>query len=203
MKIAVLAVLLAMGCGSKKEPAAGSAGSAVRPTITDPLGFCERARLLMMGRRKCFPEDTSLQMGITAIDEDVARAPADPVPRRRVAAQCAIMVEGMMRAKQPLDCPLDVTDEERAELAAFLASWYGERTAPEATGNAAVDAVLAKLVTQRDTACACKDMACTRQAETGMNDLALPADAPPVANDTKAKILDEVARCKQKLARGF
>ncbi len=202
MKVAVLAVLLAIGCGSKKEPAGKRAGPA-RPTVTDPLGFCERARLLMMGRRKCFPEDTSLQMGIDAIDELAAGAPADLPPRRRVAAQCANMVDGMMRAKQPLDCPLDVTDDERAELAAFLASWYGERTAPAASGSAAVDAVLAKLAGQRDAACACKDIACARQAEASVVDLALPADASPVANDTKVKILDEVARCKQKLARGF
>jgi hypothetical protein len=201
MKLPVLVLLIAIGCSSKKEPAAESTGSD-RPTVTDPLGFCERARRLMVTRRKCFPEDTSLQMGLDGIDELETSAPAETTARRRVAVQCAIIVDGMIRAKQPTDCPLDVTDDERAELTAFLKSWYGERTAPPVTGKADVDATLVKLAAQRDAACACKDMTCMRQAETGL-DLALGADAPPVASDAKAKMLDEVSRCKQKLARGF
>jgi hypothetical protein len=201
MKLRVLALLLALGCSSKKEPPASTVAVA-RPTVTDPIGFCDRARLLMLGRRKCFPEDTSLQMAIDSVDEIAAKAPTEPTPRRRVAAQCAIMVDGMMRAKQPLDCPLDVTDDERAELTAFLAAWYGERTVPAPTGNAAVDEILGKLAAQRDAACACKDMACVRAAETAL-EVTLPADASPAAAGTKAEILDEVARCKQKLARGF
>lgn len=108
----------------------------------------------------------------------------------------------MMRARQPADCPLDVTEDERAELTAFLAAWYGERTAPPATGNADVDATLVEIAGQRDAACACKDMACVRKAEPGL-DRPLPATGAPVAEEAKAKMLDEVARCKQKLARGF
>jgi hypothetical protein len=196
----LVVVLIAIGCGSKGEPAAGSAESA-RPTVTDPLGFCERARMLIERRRKCFPEDTALKMALDGLDELVAEAPADREPRRRVAAKCAVMVDGIMRAKQPASCPLDVTDEERAELIAFLASWYGERTAPPTTGNADVDSALVKLGSQRDAACTCKDMACARQAEAGL-DIALPSDAPTAANEAKAKMLDEAARCKQKISSG-
>lgn len=129
MKLIAIAVLVAIGCGSKTEPAAGS-GSAVvepRPTVTDPIGFCERARKMMLGRRKCFPEDTSLKMGLDEIEGLIASAPADPQLRRTSAATCAAMLDGMMRAEQPRACPLDVTDAERTELSTFLAAWKAER----------------------------------------------------------------------------
>ncbi len=132
MKLPAFAMLIAIGCGSKSEPGSGS-GSAVvapRPTVTDPIGFCERARQMMLGRRKCFPEDTSLKMGLEEIEDLVAKAPADPQLRRKSAATCASMLDGMMRAEQPRSCPLDVTDAERAELATFLAAWKAERATP-------------------------------------------------------------------------
>lgn len=201
MKLLVLAALLfAIGCGSKKEPpgSSGSGADLARPTITDPLGFCERARMVMAGRRKCFPEDTSIKMGLESIVDLVSGAPAEPEGRRRVAVTCAVMLQGMMRAEQPKNCPLDVTDDERAELTTFLAAWYGERTAPPKTGNADVDAALVKLAGQRDAACACKDLACARQAGTAL-DAALPSDAPTTASDAAAKMVDEVARCKQQV----
>jgi len=201
MKLVVLGVLLALGCGSKGEPSGGSgsgAGSG-RPTVTDPLGFCERARMVMTGRRKCFPEDTSIKMGLEEIVDLVKDAPADPSPRRRIAATCAVMLDGMMRVEQPRNCPLDVTEEERAELSAFLAAWYGERTAPPTTGDAAADAALVTLAAQRDAACACKDLACARQAGSAL-DAALSPGAPTTARDAAAKMVDEVARCRQKLA---
>lgn len=207
MKVCVLAVVLALGCGPAKEstPAAGSSSGSARPTVTDPLGFCARARAVMLGRKKCFPEDTSIKMGLDQIAELEDGAPADPAARRRVAAQCAVMLDGMMRAEQPKNCPLDVTESERGELTGFLAAWYGERTAAPKTGNTAADAAVAKLGERRDTACACKDLACARTAATGLDaDLAaLPSDTPPAAHDAGVKMLDEVARCRQRLAYGL
>lgn len=198
MKHVVIAALVAIGCGSKDEPSAGRSAPAVRPTVTDPLGFCERARVVMMGRRKCFPEDTSIKMGFESIIDLVKDAPAEPEARRRVAVTCAVMLEGMVRAEPPKNCPLDVTEEERSELTAFLAAWYGERTAPPKTGNADVDAALVKLAGQRDAACACKDLTCARQAGTDL-DATLPSEAPIAAREAAAKMVDEVARCKQQL----
>jgi len=206
MKVCILAALLAFGCGSSKEssPSAGSGAGASRPTVTDPLGFCERVRAVMMGRRKCFPEDTSIKMGLDQISELADGAPADPEARRHIAAQCAVMLDGMMRAEQPRNCPLDVTDGERRELSAFLTAWYGERTAAPTTGNAAADAAVAKLAGRRDTACACKDLACAESAGTGLDAelAALPSDTPKAERAAAAKMIDEVARCRQKIVYG-
>ncbi|MBA3394385.1 MAG: hypothetical protein H0T89_17195 [Deltaproteobacteria bacterium] len=198
MKLVLAAVLFAIGCSSKDEPAASSGGELSRPTVTDPLGFCDRARMMMMGRRKCFPEDTSIKMGMESIVDLVRDAPAEPEARRRVAVTCAVMLQGMMRVEQPKNCPLDVTEGERAELEAFLAAWYGERTAAARTGHADTDTALVKLAGQRDAACACKDLACARQAGAEL-DAALPSDAPEAARDAAAKMVDEVTRCKQQL----
>lgn len=198
MKLAVLAVLFAFGCGTKSEPSAGTGSALARPTVTDPLGFCERARIVMLGRRKCFPEDTSLKMGLESLIDLVKDAPAEAEPRRRLAVQCAVMLQGLMRSEQPKNCPLDVTDEERAELTSFLGAWYGERTVAPTTGSADVDAALVTLAGQRDAACACKDLTCARKVG-GELAAVLPADASAAARDAVAKMVDEVARCKQQL----
>jgi hypothetical protein len=152
----------------------------------------------MEGRRKCFPEDTSIKMGLDELISLVRDAPADPAKRRRIAATCAVTLQGVMNAEQPKNCPLDVTDPERAELTAFLDAWYGERTPAPATGNATTDAALVKLAGQRDAACACKDLACARTAGSALE--AMPSDAPAPATEAAAKMVDEVTRCRQKLA---
>lgn len=198
MKHAFLAVLLVVGCGSKGEPSGGSAAPAPRAPVTDPIGFCERARMVMFGRQKCFPEDTSIKMGMQELLDHVKDAPAEPTARRRVAVKCAVTLQGLMRAEQPKNCPLDVTDVERGELETFLAAWYGERTAAPKTGNADVDAALVKLAGQRDAACACKDLTCARTIG-GELAATLPSDAAPEATEAAAKMVDEVARCKQQL----
>ncbi len=200
MNYVVVAALILIGCGSKHEPSEGSASGVTteRPSITDPLGFCERARVMMLRRGNCFPEDTSIKMGVDEIDGLFRSAPVDPQARRRVAVTCAIMLDGMMRAEQPKNCPLDVTDEETAELGKFLASWYGERTPAPKTGNASIDATLVKLAAGRDAACACKDLGCLRKVSADL-DPGLPTDAPKPATDAAARIMDEVARCKQRL----
>jgi hypothetical protein len=191
MKYSLLAVALAIGCGSKKEPEP-------RPTVADPIGFCERARAVMTHRRPCFPEDVSIKMGLAELTDLEAKAPTDASARRRVAAQCAVMLDSMTRAEQPQACPLDVTDEERAELAAFLAAWYGERTAPTR------DPAVVKLAAQRDAACACKDLACARKISSELEGYlgALSSDTAQADREASVKLLDEVARCKQKLTYG-
>jgi hypothetical protein len=201
MKLCILAVVLAFGCTSSKESSSAEASRA-RPTVTDPLGFCDRARMVITGRRKCFPEDTSIKMALDGIAKLQASAPADPDKRRHVAAECAVMLDGMMRVEQPKDCPLDVTDDERTELSAFLAAWYGERTAAPKTGDATTDTAVTKLAGHRDAACACKDTACARTAATELESglAALPSETPAAARDAAAKMLDEARRCKQKLA---
>jgi hypothetical protein len=114
-----LATLGFAGCGSKEQPPAKQE-PVVRAAVTDPIGFCERARMLVQARRKCFPEDTSLRMALDEIADYASSAPAEPEARRGVARKCAHMLDGMMRAQQPANCPLDVLDSERQELAAFL-----------------------------------------------------------------------------------
>jgi hypothetical protein len=110
----------------------------------------------------------------------------------------------MMRAEQPQNCPLDVTEGERAELAAFLAGWYGERIAAPRTGDVAADAALAKLAADRDAACACKDLACARKAGTALEGYldGMASDTPKAARDAAAQMIDEVGRCKQQLTFG-
>ncbi len=206
MKISVLAVLLALGCGSSKEaaPTAGSSATVERPTVTDPIGFCARARMLVLGRQKCFPEDTSLKMGLDEIAELEAKAPPAGEPRRKVAADCAVMLDSMMRVHQPKNCPLDVTDDERSELTAFLTAWYGERTAVPATLDADATAAMTKVAAHRDAACACATGDCARKAIKDLDGAIakLPAETANAGDGAAAKMSNEATRCKQKLVYG-
>lgn len=197
-----LVALLALACGSPNQdaPAGGSGSTATRASVTDPIGYCERARRLLVGRRKCFEEDTSLQMALDEIAKLTAAAPNDPAARRRVAAKCAVDLDGLMRVQQPHDCPLDVLESERAELARFLDGWYGERTPAPATGDETTDAALHKLAADRDAACACADMKCARTAQTIAETDAKAVPSSPVATAAANLMIDEVGRCRQKLA---
>ena len=203
MKICVLAVLLTLGCSSKESAPKPAPVPVERPSVTDPIGFCARARMLVLGRQKCFPEDTSLKMGLDEIADLETTAPAESEPRRAVASKCAVILDSMMRVHQPKNCPLDVTDDERRELSTFLTAWYGERTAAPTTGNAAVDTAITKVVAQRDAACACKTTSCARDAITALMKALkdLPAE-PRTASDAAAKMSDEATRCKQMLTYG-
>lgn len=205
MKICALALLAVLGCGSAKEtkPAQGSAVPVERPSVTDPIGFCARTTNLILARRKCFPEDTSLQMALDEVAGLEAKAPAPADARRAVAAQCAVMLDSMMRVQQPKNCPLDVTDTERAELSAFLTAWYGERTAVPAQLDGAATVALTKVAELRDAACACTSTDCARAAITKLTASlgALPAESKE-ASDASTKMIDEATRCKQKLVFG-
>jgi hypothetical protein len=203
MKICVLAVLLPLGCSSKDSAPKAAPVPAERPSATDPIGFCARASMLVMGRQKCFPEDTSLKMALDEISDLDSSAPTPPDARRAVAAKCAVMLDSMMRVHQPKNCPLDVTDDERRELVTFLTAWYGERTPAPKTDNRDLDATLGKVVAQRDAACACKTSNCARDAITALTTAlgALPAESK-AANEAAAKMSDEATRCKQMLTYG-
>lgn len=122
--IALLALLAA--CKSKAPDAAPPEA---RPSISDPIGFCARARLMLNGRRKCFPEDTSIKMALEEIAGIESSAPMDAGERRKSAAKCAVMLDGMLKVEQPANCPPDSTDAEVAELATFLAAWDKEKKA--------------------------------------------------------------------------
>ncbi len=127
---ALVIALLACSCGKKTDSGAGSGSAAPRTSVTDPIGFCTRARAVLTGRKKCFPEDTSLKMGIDELIDLEMKAPSEPVARRAVAAKCAKQLDGMVQAEPPANCPLDVTDDEAKELATFLTAWKAEQPKP-------------------------------------------------------------------------
>lgn len=198
MKFCAFVLVALLGCS--KDTPSPEAKAAARPSVDDPMGFCTRARFVLVRRKSCFAEDTSIKMALDELAKLEASAPTDKAARRKVAAKCAVQLDGLMRVEQPHDCPLDATDSERAELTAFLDAWYGERTPAPTTGDADADAALKELATKRDAACACKDTACAREIATSLEKYSVPAGSPPAAADAAAQMIEEVGRCKQKLA---
>jgi len=122
MQLRAFALILAVGCGSKGDGNENVVPPpSARASVTDPIGFCERAERVIIRRKKCFAEDVSLKMALDEVRDYFRKAPADPDERIKTALLCAKMLDGMSKAEQPALCPLDMLDEEREELAAFLA----------------------------------------------------------------------------------
>ena len=64
------------------------------------------------------------------------------------------------------------------------------------TGDAASDAVIARIVAVRDAACECKDAACLDRVDQQLVAIGtLPATAPDAARTLGSKLLEDAGRC--------
>jgi hypothetical protein len=81
-----------------------------------------------------------------------------------------------------------------------LEEWYAQRTAVTPTGDAAADAVIAKIATIRDATCACEKSACLDEVDKQLASVGTFADnAPQGARDLGKKLLEDTARCAAKV----
>ena len=115
---------------------------------------------------------------------------------RQYQVMCAQLVLAIERDAAKLSCALAIDARQRAELTALLDAWYGQRTPVAPTGDAAADAVIARIVAVRDAACACKDAACLDRVDQQLVAIGtLPATAPDAARTLGGKLLEDAARC--------
>src|SRR5262249_25497914 len=79
---------------------------------------------------------------------------------RQLQVMCAQMLRGIQDDAGKLGWKVEVDPGQRKEIDALIDAWYGQRTPVAPTGDAAADAVIAKIAAVRDAACACRDAAC-------------------------------------------
>ncbi|HSK04986.1 MAG TPA: hypothetical protein VK932_27245 [Kofleriaceae bacterium] len=122
---------------------------------------------------------------------------ADP---RQFQVMCAQMLLAIEQDATKLGCTVALEPTQRRDLQALLEAWYGQRTPVVPTGDAASDAVIARIAAVRDAACACKDAACldglnAQLAGVGM----LPEKAPDAARRLGSKLLEDAGRCASRV----
>lgn len=170
-------------------------GSAAAP----PPDICMRG-LAVLERAACpTPEvQKNLLDAKQAIDHLVETsgkvgAGTDP---RQFQVLCAQMLLALERDAAKLRCKIEISEAQRREITELLDAWYGQRTPVTPTGDAASDAVIAKIAGVRDAACACTDGACLDRLNPQLGGVGtLSPNAPAAARTLGSQLLADAARC--------
>ncbi len=122
---------------------------------------------------------------------------ADP---RQFQVLCAQMLLAIEQDAAKLGCTVPLEATQRRDLQALLEAWYGQRTPVVPTGDAAADAVIARIAAVRDAACACKDAACLDGLNAQLAGVGtMPAAAPDAARKLGSKLLEDAGRCASRV----
>jgi hypothetical protein len=134
---------------------------------------------------------------LDGVVQTVGQTSADPVQFQVMCAQLLLAIE---RDAKKLGCTLAIEDAQRTEMMATLDSWFARRTPVENTGHAEADAVIAKIAAVRDATCECKLGSCLDQLEKQLVAVgAMPKDAPEAARTLGSKLLEDAARCANRV----
>jgi hypothetical protein len=122
---------------------------------------------------------------------------ADP---RQFQVMCAQMLLAIEQDATKLGCQVALDPPQRRDLRVLLEAWYGQRTPVVPTGDAAADAVIARIAAVRDAACACKDAACLDGLNAQLAGVGtMPAAAPDAARRLGSKLLEDAGRCASRV----
>ena len=124
-------------------------------------------------------------------------AGADP---RQLQVMCAQMLLAIERDAAKLSCTLAIDARQRKEITTLLDAWFGQRTKVTPTGDAAADAVIARIAAVRDAACACPDTACLDRVDKQLSEVGtMPQTAPEAARTLGGKLLEDASRCASRV----
>jgi hypothetical protein len=122
---------------------------------------------------------------------------ADP---RQLQVMCAQMLLAIERDAAKLSCTLAIDARRRKEITTLLDAWFGQRTPVTPTGDAAADAVIARIAAVRDAACECRDAACLDRLDKQLGEVGtMPAAAPDAARKLGSKLLEDASRCASRV----
>jgi XTP/dITP diphosphohydrolase len=113
---------------------------------------------------------------------------------------CAQLIQALSRDAAAQGCTIELAAADQHQLEALMSAYYAQRTPVTNTGDAAADAVVAKIVAVRDAMCACEDMKCVTQVDKTIDSIGtFGSNAPQAARDLGGKLLDDVSRCEARL----
>ena len=207
MKRAVVLVAL-LACKSDKPAPAPSPGSVVAVAdaaiVVDAAGVPEICKhgVAAIDKATCAKPEVraNLEQAKKSLDgvvQTVGQTAADPVQFQVMCAQLLLAIE---RDAKKLGCTLAIDDAQRTEMMATLDTWYARRTPVEKTGHAEADAVIAKIAAVRDATCECKLGSCLDAVDKQLLGVGtMPADAPEAARTLGSKLLEDAARCANRV----
>jgi hypothetical protein len=195
----VVAALLVAACQSTPPPPPppppAHQGSA-NPVIPDDL--CKLG-IAAIDRASC-PGLKPARASLEAIAGAAQKTTVDP---HGYELTCARLIDAVVRDTSTTGCSVPLDPAMQARVAKAVEAYYAQRTAVTPTGNAEADAWIAKIAAMRDTACACKDQACIDQADAQLVKIeAMPGAASQAARDLATQLLDDAARCAQRVKMG-
>jgi hypothetical protein len=210
MKLAVALTIALVACKSDKpapSPSPGASAVAVADAAVavavdaGGLDICKLGTTALDAATCPTPEVRAQLMqakkSFDGVLNTVGQAGVDPAQFQIMCAQLLIALE---RDAKKLGCTVTIDDARRTEMMATLDAWYAQRTPVEKTGNAEVDAVIAKIAAVRDATCECKLGSCLAEVDKQLLAVGtMPELAPPAARTLGAKLLEDAARCASRV----
>ncbi len=191
------------GAGSSGSGAPAAARSAEAPATAPPAADACRISLAALEQAACKTPDARQSLmrtkkSIDGVVETIGKVGgADP---RQFQVMCAQMLLAIEQDAAKLGCTVAIDARQRTELTGLLDAWYGQRTPVVPTGDAAADAVIARIAAVRDAACACRDAACLDGLNAQLGGVgAMPRAAPDAARILGSKLLEDAARCASRV----
>jgi len=119
---------------------------------------------------------------------------------RQFQVMCAQLLLALEHDAAKLSCTIPLDPRQRKDLAALIEAWSAQRTPVTPTGDAAADAVIARIVAVRDAACGCLDAACLDRVDKQLVAIGtLPPTAPEAARSLGKKLLEDASRCASRV----
>jgi hypothetical protein len=182
--------------GSAAQPAPGSAAAPVAPPAVHTAQVCFDA-ITVVRNASCGSAAPSLKAAEASLEGTVAAmtkagAAADPEEYNIVCSRMLLALEG---DASKLGCTLPIDPTLRTTMMEKLDRYFARRTPVTKTGDVAADELITQVAAMRDAACACKDQAC-------LDKLQIPTmspNLPPAARDLAKKLLEDAARCSQRI----
>lgn len=174
------------------------------------MTICDIARRFLNRAIDCVPGAANeLKDRLAGLETVIAYSQADKAPRsarEKAGSMCALTAythDKHLSTRTDLTCPIAIRVDERSAIRAYLDAYYGRRTKPRLTGDAAIDRQLADLAASRDAMCSCADVACVRTMHETVDAAVkpVPKEMPNAMADSEA-ILDEVSRCSGRIEYG-
>jgi hypothetical protein len=189
----------APGPGSGAPASAAGAGVAAEPPAPD---LC-RSSTAAVDQATCKTPEARQQLldAKQAIDR-IAEASfkVGGADHRQLQVMCAQVLLAIEQDAAKLSCTVAIDARQRKEITALLDAWYAQRTPVAPTGDAASDAVIARIAAVRDAACACRDAACLDRVDQQLVSIgAMPQAAPASARTLGSKLLEDAGRCASRV----
>jgi hypothetical protein len=202
--VKLVVVLCLAACGGDKQIAAtgsGSGGSGSGSGSGAALDIC-KIGLAAIDSASCPAPAVSANLAkarktIDGLATTAAKITDDP---SKLYVMCAQLLLAIERDAKQAGCTLAIPADARTDIAKTLDAFYAQRTPVAPTGDAASDAVISRFVAIRDAACECKDAACLDRVDRQLVTISpLPDTAPAAAKTLAGKLLEDSARCAQRV----